>query len=182
MAFVAGLALGSGRSALRAVAAARRCVAAGGAARPTNFVRMQYAGAGAASFPDKRLQVYVGNVAWSTTEDALVEAFSGAGEISEARIIKDRDTGRSRGFAFVTFVREDSIQKAVDLMNGEELDGRQLRVSAAGDRPPARGRSFDEGNRRSGGGFRDRDGGDSYGMDGGRRGGERRGGFDEDDF
>eukprot|EP00183_Erythrolobus_madagascarensis_P006236 CAMPEP_0185843874 /NCGR_PEP_ID=MMETSP1354-20130828/251_1 /TAXON_ID=708628 /ORGANISM="Erythrolobus madagascarensis, Strain CCMP3276" /LENGTH=190 /DNA_ID=CAMNT_0028543453 /DNA_START=52 /DNA_END=624 /DNA_ORIENTATION=+ len=128
------------------------------------------------SFPDKRLQVYVGNVSWGTTDENLEEAFSGIGEITEARIVKDRDTGRSRGFGFVTFVDESCIQKAIQMMDGEELDGRQIRVSPAGQRAPRREGGYGGG----GGGGYGRGGG--YGGGGGGYGGGRdrdSGGYDD---
>jgi len=90
------------------------------------------------AFPDKNLQVYVGNISWATTDEGLAQAFEGAGSVASARIVRDRETGRSRGFGFVTFQEEASCDKAVQMMNGEFLDGRELRVDKAGNRP-ARG-------------------------------------------
>mmetsp|Transcript_1040 Transcript_1040/g.1970 ORF Transcript_1040/g.1970 Transcript_1040/m.1970 type:complete len:176 (-) Transcript_1040:368-895(-) len=134
-------------------------------------VRMQYSDgfAARAPFPDKKLQVYVGNVSWGTTEETLYEAFAGAGEISSARIIKDRDTGRSRGFGFVTFVDEDSVEKAISMYDGLELDARNIRVSKSGDN---QGRPRGPPRERSGGRYSD------GGMGGGYGG--RRGGMDDD--
>ncbi|KAA8497282.1 Glycine-rich RNA-binding protein [Porphyridium purpureum] len=97
---------------------------------------------------DNSLQVYVGNVSWSTTDEALGRAFSNVGEIVDARIIKDKMTGRSRGFGFVTFANDEACDRAVQMLNGERLDGREIRVDRAdrnrqASRPPPR-RSFDD--------------------------------------
>lgn len=84
-------------------------------------------------------KLYVGSLAWATDSDGLQKAFEVYGEIVEAKVITDRDTGRSRGFGFVTFANEDDAEKALE-MDGAELDGRQLRVSEARERND-RGRS-----------------------------------------
>ena len=68
------------------------------------------------------------------TFEHVVEAFSQFGEVTEAKVITDRDTGRSRGFGFVTFEDEDAGEKAISAMNGVELDGRELRVNEAQER------------------------------------------------
>jgi RNA recognition motif-containing protein len=75
--------------------------------------------------------VYVGNVAWATTEDDLKQAFNKFGEITSANIIMDRMTGRSRGFGFVNFESEESAAKAIEEMQGFELLGRPIRVNEA---------------------------------------------------
>lgn len=75
-------------------------------------------------------KIFVGGLPWATTEDGLREAFGGYGEITEATVILDRETGRSRGFGFVTYAEESSAQSALE-MNGRELDGRTLRVDTA---------------------------------------------------
>jgi RNA recognition motif-containing protein len=79
-------------------------------------------------------KLFVGNLSWNTRDDGLHDAFSQFGEIVEAKVITDRDTGRSRGFGFVTFEDEDAGEKAISAMNGAELDGRPLRVNEAQDR------------------------------------------------
>ena len=84
-------------------------------------------------------RLYVGNLAFHTTEDALNKAFSAYGEVQEATLVLDRETGRSRGFAFVSMVNAEDAQKAIAEMNGAELDGRALRVNEAEDRRPRSG-------------------------------------------
>lgn len=83
-------------------------------------------------------KLYVGNLAWRTDEDALRAAFEGFGPVREAKIITDRETGQSRGFAFVTFEEEAHAQAAL-AMDGTSLDGRSLRVNVAEDRRPGGG-------------------------------------------
>jgi RNA recognition motif-containing protein len=102
-------------------------------------------------------KLFVGGLAWETNDESLSHAFSQYGELVEAKVITDRDTGRSRGFGFVTFQDEGSAATARQAMNGQDLDGRTLRVDVAteqsrgGDRGGA-GRSGG----RDGGGRRDR--------------------------
>ncbi len=74
--------------------------------------------------------LYVGNLPWETSEDELAQAFSSHCEVVSCRIITDRETGRSRGFGFVE-VNEEDAEKAVELMNGELLSGRPLKVNEA---------------------------------------------------
>ena len=97
-------------------------------------------------------KIYVGNLPFSFTDKELSELFSAYGELSEVSIIKDNQTGRSKGFGFVTFANEDAAQKAVSEMNGKEVGGRELKVSEAKPmesrenrprRPPFRRRNFD---------------------------------------
>ena len=76
-------------------------------------------------------KLFVGSLSWGVNDDALKEAFGVHGEISEAVVISDRDTGRSRGFGFVTFEEDDAADKAVAALNGTELDGRTIRVDVA---------------------------------------------------
>ncbi len=78
--------------------------------------------------------LYVGNLPWSLTEDELLEAFASCTSVEAARIITDRETGRSRGFGFVE-VNEDDAPKAIQNMNGYELKGRKLIVNEARPRP-----------------------------------------------
>lgn len=79
-------------------------------------------------------KLYVGGLSWGTSDEGLRTAFEGFGPIREAKVITDRDTGRSRGFGFVTFESAEDAQAAIDAMDGSELDGRQLRVNVAQDR------------------------------------------------
>jgi len=88
-------------------------------------------------------------MSWGTTADGLRDAFSQFGEITDAVVISDRDTGRSRGFGFVTFAEEDSANKAIEQMNGTELDGRTINVNEALERSGGGGGG---GGRRGGGG------------------------------
>lgn len=83
-------------------------------------------------------KVFVGNLSFNTTQDRLNEVFTGAGQVVSVHIGTDRETGRSRGFAFVEFASDDDAQKAISSFNDFELDGRKLRVNAAEDRPPRR--------------------------------------------
>ena len=73
-------------------------------------------------------KLFIGGLAWATTEDSLRESSSQYGDIEEVRIITDRDSGRSRGFGFVTFVDEESATKCKEEMDGLALDGRNLKV------------------------------------------------------
>ena len=100
--------------------------------------------------------IYVGNLSWGTTEDILRETFAQYGEVLSARIITDRDTGRSRGFGFVEMENEDEANAAIEALNGQEQDGRPLTVNEARPRAPRQG----GGDRRGGGGSR---GGGGYG-------------------
>ena len=79
-------------------------------------------------------KLFVGGLSWDTTNEGLHGAFSRFGEIAEATVINDRDTGRSRGFGFVTFVNDESAASAISEMNGAELDGRTIKVNEAEDR------------------------------------------------
>jgi len=111
-------------------------------------------------------KLFVGGLSWGTTNEGLAEAFSRFGEIVEATVVVDRDTGRSRGFGFVTLADDDAAQRAIEEMDGTELDGRNIRVNEAHDRPRGGGGG---GPRRPGGG------GGGYG---GPRGGGGGGGRD----
>jgi len=76
-------------------------------------------------------KIFVGNLAWVVDDNKLREAFSEFGEISEAVVIRDRFTKRSKGFGFVDFSEDGASQKAVEAMNGKQLEGRELKVSEA---------------------------------------------------
>ena len=78
-------------------------------------------------------KLFVGSLAWATSDESLHDFFSQCGPVDEAKVITDRDTGRSRGFGFVTFETEDSAQQALDL-DGQELDGRSIHVDFAKER------------------------------------------------
>ena len=90
---------------------------------------------------DKKL--YVGNLSYNVDDRQLEEAFAAAGSVASAKVITDRETGRSRGFGFVEMANEEDHQKAIETMNGQEVDGRPLKVNEArpmNDRPR---RNFD---------------------------------------
>jgi RNA recognition motif-containing protein len=76
-------------------------------------------------------KLFVGSLSWGTNDEGLRSAFSAHGEVSEAVVISDRDTGRSRGFGFVTFEDDEAADKAIAALNGTELDGRTIRVDVA---------------------------------------------------
>lgn len=79
-------------------------------------------------------KLFVGGLSWGTTDEGLRQAFEAFGEVSEAKVITERDSGRSRGFGFVTFNADDDAQKALEEMDGKEVDGRAIRVNEAHDR------------------------------------------------
>jgi RNA recognition motif-containing protein len=126
-------------------------------------------------------RLYVGNLAFHTTEDTLLATFTRFGDVSDVKLVIDRETGRSRGFAFVTMSTPESASKAIAEMDGQTLDGRPLRVNEAEARPPRAGggggggRGFGGG---GGGGGRSGGGGGrgGYGGGGGGRGGRGGGG------
>ncbi|MBU8921851.1 MAG: RNA-binding protein [Bacteroidales bacterium] len=99
--------------------------------------------------------IYVGNLPFSTTDDDLNQLFSPFGSVSSARIIKDKFTDRSRGFGFVEMDNDEEALKAIEGVNGKEIDGRALKVSEAKPREDKRG----------GGGGGGRGGGGGYGRD-----------------
>ena len=82
------------------------------------------------------MKLFVGNLSWNTEETSLRDMFEAHGEVEDVRIITDRDTGRSRGFGFVTFVNSDDAKNAMEALNGTELDGRNLNVNEARERQP----------------------------------------------
>ena len=82
------------------------------------------------------ISLYVGNISWNTSEDDLRDAFAQAGAVASAKIITDRDTGRSKGFGFVEMEDQDGAQAAIAMWDGVELGGRPLRVNEARPREP----------------------------------------------
>ena len=108
-------------------------------------------------------KLYVGNLPFSTTDQSLAEAFAQCGTVESAKIITDRDTGRSKGFGFVEMSTEAEAADAISKFNGAELDGRPMTVNEAKPMAPRESRG--------GGGF-----GGGRGGDRGGRGGDR-GGF-----
>ena len=84
-------------------------------------------------------KLFVGGLSWDTTDEGLREAFEQFGEVDEAKVITDRDTGRSRGFGFVTYSQAENAETAMESMNGATLDGRQINVNEARERQPRGG-------------------------------------------
>ncbi|MFK7871918.1 MAG: RNA recognition motif domain-containing protein [Oligoflexales bacterium] len=80
-------------------------------------------------------KVFVGSLSWNTDEEGLRQAFSQFGDIQDVRVISDRETGRSRGFGFVTFNDAEDAQKSIEEMDGSDLDGRTIKVNEAKDKP-----------------------------------------------
>jgi RNA recognition motif-containing protein len=77
------------------------------------------------------INIYVGNLPYSTTDDQLESAFAAHGTVSRAKVIVDRETGRSRGFGFVEMDNDDEARVAMEALNGSEMDGRKLVVNEA---------------------------------------------------
>lgn len=84
-------------------------------------------------------KIYVGNLSYSTTDDALRSAFSAFGTVRDVTILKDRETGRSRGFGFVEMEDDEQATSAIEGLNGSQLDGRTLTVNEARPREEGRG-------------------------------------------
>jgi len=91
-------------------------------------------------FSSMTKKLFVGNISWGVSDDALKDLFAQYGEVEDAAILKDRDTNRSRGFGFVTFTDDTAADKAIAELDGYELDGRALVVNEA--RPRENRRSF----------------------------------------
>ena len=113
-------------------------------------------------------KLYVGNLAFQTTSQELQELFATAGTVESASVVEDRDTGRSRGFAFVEMSTKEEAAAAIDQFNGKEVGGRALKVNEAKPRE-----------NRGGGGGRGGFGGNrgGYGGGGNRGGGRSSGGY-----
>ena len=89
-----------------------------------------------------KTNLFIGSLAYATTDESLAEFFAQIGEVESAKVMTDRDTGRSRGFGFVTFVNEEDNKKAVEQLDGKELDGRAINVSEARPREERPKRDF----------------------------------------
>jgi RNA recognition motif-containing protein len=111
------------------------------------------------------MKLYVGNLSFNTSESRLRELFSAHGEVASATLVMDRDTGRPRGFGFVEFNNDDEARAAINALNGQNVDGRNLTVNEAKPREPGRG-----GGGGGGGGYRGGGGGGGGGRGGGRGG------------
>lgn len=105
-------------------------------------------------------KLFVGGLSWGTTDDVLRDGFARFGRVTDAKVITDRDTGRSRGFGFVTFEQDEDADAAMSALDGQAFDGRTIKVNEA----ESKGRGGSGGPR---GGFR---GGDDRGNRGPRRG------------
>ncbi|KAB8268821.1 hypothetical protein BDV30DRAFT_199809 [Aspergillus minisclerotigenes] len=120
-------------------------------------------------------KLFIGGLAWHTTDESLRSGFEKYGAVEEAIVVKDRDTGRSRGFGFVRFSSEADAEAAAQEMNNQEFDGRTIRVDKASERAP-----------RNDGGFQGRGGynqrGGNGGGYGGGYGGGSRGGYGDGDW
>lgn len=116
--------------------------------------------------------IYVGNISFQTTEQDLDAAFSQFGQVEGVQIVKDRDTGQSRGFAFVEMADDAAANQAIEALNGSDMGGRSLTVNEARPREPRTGGGGGGGNR-GGGGGRPRGGGGTGGGGGNRERGPR---------
>ena len=129
------------------------------------------------------MDIYVGNLPYTATEDDLTGLFAAYGPVERVKIITDRETGRSKGFAFVTLGDQSQLNAAIEALNGYDYQGRALRVNASDPKDAKTGgggerRSFGGGGGGGGYGGERRGGGGGYGGGGGGGGygGERRGG------
>jgi cold-inducible RNA-binding protein len=112
-------------------------------------------------------KLYVGNLAYAVRDQDLEQAFAEFGEVTSAKVMMERDTGRSKGFGFVEMATEEQAQAAINGLNEQQLGGRNLMVNVARPREE----------RPAGGGFRGNGGGFRGGREGGFGGGNREGGF-----
>ncbi|CAH9100513.1 unnamed protein product [Cuscuta europaea] len=136
-------------------------------------------------YGQQQFRCFVGGLSFNTVEDDLGRTFENYGKVMETKIIMDRETGRSRGFGFVTFETADGMEKAIEALNGRDIDGRNVTVNQAQERSRenggggSRGGGYGQregyGNRREGGGYR---GGRGYGNGGRGYGGGYRGSDD----
>ncbi|MFN3019896.1 RNA recognition motif domain-containing protein [Chryseobacterium sp. TY3] len=107
------------------------------------------------------MNIFVSNINYATKEEQLLELFQNQGEVTSAKIIMDRETGRSKGFGFVEMPNDAEAKQAIEALNQQDFNGKTLNVSEARPREEKPRRSFD--NNRGGG----------YGNNGGNRGGNR---------
>ncbi len=115
------------------------------------------------------MEIYVGNLPWSAEDQDLNDAFAQYGEVTSAKIITDRDTGRSRGFGFVSMTNDDEARQAIEALHDQDFQGRNMNCREATprqERPRHGGGGGGGGGRggfnRGGGGGRDRDRGNRY--------------------
>lgn len=135
------------------------------------------------------MNIYVGNLSWSMTDDDLLNLFTQFGSVTSAKILKDKMNGRSKGFGFVEMEDDEAAKTAISNLNETEVQGRKLIVNESQPRPEGSGggggfkkRSFGGGGGSRGGygGGGNRSGGGGYGGGGGRSGGYGGGGRDRD--
>ena len=100
--------------------------------------------------------LFIGSLAYATTDDTLKAHFETIGEVTSARVVTDRDSGRSKGFGFVEFADEANNQKAVDQLDGKDLDGRTINVSLARPKEDRPRRDSNDRGGNGGGSFRQR--------------------------
>jgi RNA recognition motif-containing protein len=91
--------------------------------------------------------IYVGNLSFQTSEQDLEATFSAYGQVERAQLVKDRETGKSRGFGFVEMADDSAADRAIEALNGSQLDGRNLTVNEARPREPRQGGGGGGGNR-----------------------------------
>jgi RNA recognition motif-containing protein len=131
------------------------------------------------------MNIYVGNLSWSMTDDDLSNLFSQYGTVSSAKILKEKNTGRSKGFGFVEMEDEEAAKTAIATLNESEVQGRKLIVNESQPRPEGSGYKKSGGGYgggRSGGGYGGGRSGGGYGggRSGGGYGGGRSGGYNKD--
>jgi RNA recognition motif-containing protein len=102
------------------------------------------------------MDIYVGNLPYTTNDDELRNLFSAHGEVASARVVIDRETGRSKGFGFVEMPDRNQAQQAINTLNGYDCDGRKLRVNESQPKPRDDRGPRGGGGGGGGGGFRDR--------------------------
>jgi RNA recognition motif-containing protein len=120
-------------------------------------------------------KLYVGNLPYSATDKSLGDHFAAAGTVESAKVIMDRDSGRSKGFGFVEMSTDDEAAQAIERLNNQVMDGRPLNVSEARPQAPREGGGGGRGFGGGGGGGGYGGGGGGYGGGGGGRGGDRGG-------
>lgn len=133
------------------------------------------------------MNIYVGNLSWTMTDEDLNSLFSQYGTVTSAKVLKDKVSGRSKGFGFVEMDDNDAANAAIAALNDFEVQGRKLKVNESQPKPEGSGGGFKKrsfGNGGGGGGFR-KGGGGGYGGGGGSRGGyggggSRGGGYNKD--
>ncbi|KAH7446863.1 hypothetical protein KP509_01G079500 [Ceratopteris richardii] len=105
-----------------------------GGGQPQPQPQPNYGPAYGAPRPMSTNRIFVGNLPWSTDDMALQEMFSEFGNVLEARVVRDRDTGRSRGFGFVSMSSIEEMNAAISVMSGKQVEGRSLTVNEAASR------------------------------------------------